>query len=742
MSTATAPVRAATTSGRGRGQLGRNLLAIGRRVGGLRGTGGLRWVLLLAAFLALTWGMVGGLLAQAVYDHRAEISRERTPVTAEDGPVRWGAASSFVGERIVVWIAIDQVAGGTDPSAPLPPGVAAWPQPGEAVVSPALAELLAEVGLPDRYGRVVGLVDPAALASPSELIAYARSPRPWLNERDGLRVAGFGVGPGETFDPFTGEVLYDRDVLELWVLAGLLMWLPGLLALASASRVADSATRRRHVLLARLGASARHRMVISLPPALSAGAVSAALGIAGLTWFAAANRRVPFTTFVLDAAVVRERLPLLALVTVITPAVGALLAAWLTAGRLGRLDAGRLTTPRDRPATARTVILLVVLAFQPWLVGRSGQPVVVMLGTVIGAAAAVLCLPGALADLVRGFAHRRAPRALATGRTGEFLAWRMTAARPRALARLAAALTGLIVIVAHALVVLGLFLGSDLQARQTAAQVGDAVGVVPLNDTAAAAAAATLATDNGLVAVRLDQHMIDDSAEVIAECGDLEALGLACAAGVLEPGSGPSWLAPVLAWYHGQQATMVLADPAAYAGDPETTSLSVLLMADPDGRRVDIDRLTRDAYENLEVPITVDSVMGSELRGAADLAAKSSWVYVFGAPGVIVLLLVGALTWAAVTIEETTHVLASPVLADQASVLDAVAAIRIALPVLLGGVAGVLVSAWLLLPHTAANHTPLPFGYFTSVLVATVLAAAMAGAAGRRLLGRRDRDDT
>lgn len=727
-----------------RRQLARNLLAIGRRTGGPRRIGALRWALLLSALLALTWALIGVLLTHAVYDHRAEITRERTPVHAADGPVRWAAAASFVGEHQVALIALDTVDGAIDAALPLPPGVPAWPEPGQAVVSPALAEVLERLELPDRYGHVVGTVADDALASPSELIAYVRPPRA-LTEANSERITSFGVSRAEQVEPFTGEVLYDRDERELWALALLLLGVPGVLALAAASRVTDTAARRRHLLLTRLGAGACQRSVIALPPAATAATTSAGVSLAALVWFAGADRRLPFTHFVLDATVVRGQLPFLLAATVVTSVIGAVAAAWMTAGRIGRQNAVRLTTPRDRPARARTAALLLIIAVHPWVVGRSGHPLLVTLATFAAAATVILCLPGAMADGVRGYARRRAPRALADEKTGHFVAWRMTSARPRAMARLAGAMTGLVVIVAHAVVILGMFLAPGAAITQTAARVGDSVAFVPVaNDDAGATVAAglSLAADHDLAAIRLDQYVLDERVELIATCPDLNGLGIGCKDGRLPPGAGPSWLHTVTAWYSGQTVDVVATNPATHRGETEQMSASLLLVADPAGGDVDIDELSRDAYLAAKVPIAVDRMLGPELRGADDLADKSSWVYVFGLPGAVALLLVSTLAWAAVTIEETQNVLASPILADQPPLLDAIATIRIALPVLLGGLAGVAISAWLLWPHTSAQQTALPWNYLTIVTICTMLTAAAAGVLGRRLLGRHDRNNS
>ena len=62
------------------------------------------------------------------------------------------------------------------PDAPLPPGVARLPGPGELVVSPALARRLRDPLLRDRIpGRVVGTIGDAGLVGPAELAYYGGS---------------------------------------------------------------------------------------------------------------------------------------------------------------------------------------------------------------------------------------------------------------------------------------------------------------------------------------------------------------------------------------------------------------------------------------------------------------------------------------------------------------------------------------------------------------------------------------
>ena len=76
-------------------------------------------------------------------------------------------------------------------STPKPPGMASWPQPGETLLSPALASQYA-VGSTSPWGVVAGTIDTPALSNPREKFFYARPQGP-LPEQWGDPVDSFGV---------------------------------------------------------------------------------------------------------------------------------------------------------------------------------------------------------------------------------------------------------------------------------------------------------------------------------------------------------------------------------------------------------------------------------------------------------------------------------------------------------------------------------------------------------------------
>lgn len=743
----------------GRRQLRKNLLRIGSWSAAPRGVNALGSVLALLGLLAVSLGLVAGVVASVIYAHRAEVSQARAPVVAEAPAVYWMPVTSGVDERIVEVIALEPVV--DDP--PLPPGVERWPEPGEAVLSPAMHELLAERGVPDRYGRPVGQIGREGLASQTELLAYVRLPMP-VDEEQAWPVAGFGVPSSGDSSPI-GEVAYDRSVVEFWSMSVLLMVVPGVIALTAAARVADAETRRRHVLLVRLGAGRRARTLIALPRVLLPAGVSLLVSVALVVAASRFDLTVPFKGNIVDASVMTEVRPALLAIVVATHVVAAIALAFLSASRQGKSSASRLIAPSDRPAWVRTGVLMLVLAGQPWVIARVDDPTVIGLATWAAAVISVICLPAALATGLRAASAWRARRNLTSGAVGRFLGWRITGYRSRALARLTAAVAALVIVVAHAAAVLALFTGPALEARLVADRIGtslmvasprqgEAGDVVEFARDRDLATVAVTTTERVLVDEdRMTSRTVSEEVTLTGECPDLKALGVACSTGPLAQ-DGPSARArlDVLAAWHGRPVPgtmeVVVGPPDSgtehdgregYEDDGyEHLEWSSLMLLSRDGGDLDGVALARDAYREGLV-IDIEQLGAGAIRGAVDLLHKSYWLFVFGVPGVLTLLLVGALTWAAVVIEESGALVRSPLLAERQDVFDAVAAVRIALPIAVGGVAGAAVTAWLLWPHVRTGAAQLPTGFLVAVVLATLVVAVLAWWAAQHLMATTSR---
>ncbi|ROO63383.1 FtsX-like permease family protein [Micromonospora sp. Llam0] len=243
------------------------------------------------------------------------------------------------------------------PQAPLPPGVAQLPGPGEAVVSPALAELLAGPDgalLAPRVGeRIIGEIGPAGLTGPAELAFYRGVDT--LDTESHERVAAFGGGqPGEPFGPVLTLLL---------VVIFVVLLLPIVVFLGAAVRFGGASRDRRLAALRLAGADRRMITRIAAGEALT----GALLGLAVGALLFAIGRQVAPLMQVWDLSVfasdIRPPAVLVALVAVAAPlaavAVGLAALRGVVVEPLGVVRRG---TPRRRRPWWRLAVPLAGLA--------------------------------------------------------------------------------------------------------------------------------------------------------------------------------------------------------------------------------------------------------------------------------------------------------------------------------------------------------------------------------------------
>jgi len=243
------------------------------------------------------------------------------------------------------------------PQAPVPPGVAQLPGPGEAVVSPALAELLAGPDgalLAPRVGeRIIGEIGPAGLTGPAELAFYRGVDT--LDTESHERVAAFGGGqPGEPFGP---------TLTLLLVVVFVVLLLPIVVFLGAAVRFGGASRDRRLAALRLVGADRRMIARIAAGEAL-AGAL---LGLAVGALLFAIGRQVAPLVQVWDLSVfasdIRPPAVLVVLVAVAAPlaavAVGLAALRGVVVEPLGVVRRG---TPRSRRPWWRLAVPLAGLA--------------------------------------------------------------------------------------------------------------------------------------------------------------------------------------------------------------------------------------------------------------------------------------------------------------------------------------------------------------------------------------------
>ncbi|TXS16697.1 FtsX-like permease family protein [Streptomyces sp. adm13(2018)] len=159
--------------------------------------------------------------------------------------------------------------------APVPPGLTALPRPGEAIVSPELAKLLAAnprtAGLVP--GRVSSTIAPTGLGGPDELFAYIGTTPDKLPAARQLGYFGSESVRDELLDPSTLDVL--RFTLGCVVLLPLVIFLSVCAQLSGASRA------RRLAALRLVGLSAKDTLRVNAAESAAAALIGSLIGVMG-----------------------------------------------------------------------------------------------------------------------------------------------------------------------------------------------------------------------------------------------------------------------------------------------------------------------------------------------------------------------------------------------------------------------------------------------------------------------------
>ena len=259
-------------------------------------------VLVTAAAVALGVGLllaalagVNGLHAQtdrgAWLDTSAQASR---PASATDG-LWWLSGTDQFGNQ-----AIDQVdVAAAGPDAPVPPGIAHLPGPGEYDASPALSALLKSEPaneLRERYpGHQIGTIGAAALPSPNSLIIVIGHTARQLSQAPGaVEVGAIQRTPASCYA--CQNTSGSGPVLQ-FILAGgaVALLLPVLILIATASRLSAARREERFAAMRLVGATPRQISVVSAVEAVVAAVAGVAVGFALFFVFRPLLYHVPFT---------------------------------------------------------------------------------------------------------------------------------------------------------------------------------------------------------------------------------------------------------------------------------------------------------------------------------------------------------------------------------------------------------------------------------------------------------------
>jgi hypothetical protein len=388
-------------------------------------------VLVVAAAVALGVGLlfmalagVNGLHAQTARGAWLDTSAKSAPSgSSTSNRLWWLVDTDQYGNQ-----EIDRVdVAPTGPNAPVPPGMAHLPGPGEFYASPALASLLRSVPaneLADRFpGRQIGTIGAAALPSPNSLIIVIGHDARQLSRVSGaFEVRGIQRTLATCYscqnDVGSGPVLQ-------WILAGgaVALLLPVLIFIATASRLSAARREERFAAMRLVGATPRQVSVISAVEATVAAVAGVALGFALFFVLRPLLYHVPFTGAPLAAGDLTLNGTDVALVVIGVP-IAAIFSARLALRRvqISPLGVSRRVTSTP-PRILRIVPLLAGIAMLAYFdaAGKPGsngdQLLELLAGFVLIVVGLVLAGPWFTTAGARLMAHRaRRPATLIAGR--------------------------------------------------------------------------------------------------------------------------------------------------------------------------------------------------------------------------------------------------------------------------------------------------------------------------------------
>jgi hypothetical protein len=237
---------------------------------------GLTALAVAVATLLLQFAVAGNF----AFDARADRTSWRdAPAADGDGTAVLATAVDHLGGESITRIDLAALDGG----APAPPGMDAFPAPGEVWLSPAAADLLE--GVPEseflaRYGdvEVAGELGEEALAHPNEMVAVVgrTADDPALSAE---RFNADAVSPRKIdgFDGGQADAVYGFYMI-LMILAAILMAVPAAVFGAAAARLTVSRRDERLATLRLIGATPGQVMRLTLIETVLAAAAGSAAG--------------------------------------------------------------------------------------------------------------------------------------------------------------------------------------------------------------------------------------------------------------------------------------------------------------------------------------------------------------------------------------------------------------------------------------------------------------------------------
>ncbi|MGL5809180.1 MAG: hypothetical protein ACRCYQ_04470 [Nocardioides sp.] len=682
----------------------------------------LRFVAITTATLMLTGALVVPTLGLLLIDQREHRAAARLPVPASTARpaalhmwFRLPTVTDAAGAAHTVsaiWLApvIDD--------APLPPGVARWPGPGEAVVSPQLRrDLVGGEHPPDLLGRDIGVIAASGLETATERLAYVRPALGAQEAESPVEIAGFGRTGMSSFGG-----LPSANARPTWVSGltwGGLLVTPALVALALAAGIGAETRSGRARQLQAMGADRRHIATVDAAEAATgilagSGLAGAALAVLGLVGFSAPTLdfRIPaeqLRAWWLPCLAALAGAHLVAYLVVLTTRVAQ--RSWLRHRPLGR---------RQRLPAGRALICVGATLAAVWLPALSTSGAVRTLGYYLAAIVVIGTIPAFIGVLLSAIGQRAAAWGMRRGSPGTVLAGRHLALSPARTARLVGG-------VAAAILLVG-------QVQLVASTLGAQYRLAQANQRAFGDLVLTAGTTNrSVMETVIDQlpsgraapvwtaikrpasavsSVSDQVGYVFGSCPALEALGLRCESATLSPVVGQD-----------NKTFAALASEAGFDGG----KIRVVLGRRPDYRRIDelnaslhvistigtdlpADAIRRTANRAIIGGVDLQSTGDSWLSGGVLAVLTQRWIVFWALLGIVPLLIVTALVLAADVLMSARETAAIAALSDRRGWLRVFSAWRVWLPLALAGAYAVLI--YLIMP-TNLTSRGADISYFT-----------------------------
>ncbi|MFF4694403.1 hypothetical protein [Streptomyces chattanoogensis] len=713
----------------------RHMLRIGRAAGRTAEGGRARFWALLAATAIVAVTLCSLSATAATWQGREQRGAARVPVLAghgQQGSALWSRYwDSYQGRQFTVVVIAPLTA-----DAPLPPGVARWPGPGEVFLSPALAEGPTSEDFAHRYGTSVGTISDEGLASPGERLAYVRPTTKMLGTARMEKITGYG-GAGPAF----GDLRVIGPQSSMLAIIGVLLGLPALGLAAAAARMGAAGRDRRDALLHTLGAGRAARAWMDIGAAIRPVCIGAVVAALLTTPFLLVDVQLPWIDYTLYAPDLRR------VGVTLAAAVAASMAMTLGLVLLLRPAAARKgASTRPRTAGSGLLRLLALGSCPAFLVLALTSK---SFGAQRSAAAYLFAVVGVWVTLpwVIGWAASRISRRASrsphhSGAPARLIAARTTAARPGMVVRLVAAMIIAIGVIGQTQIITSLLFARSGDVEQLNSAQGRTMALVQTS-APRLTDAFTAALPKGAHAVAIGTGNIQSdgssaSRVLQAPCSSLRALQLPCPAPGQEANVQYGALDKRLrvSGYQtfGETPAAVRTGPVSAINS--AAGLQAVVFTDID-KPMDIPAVKRAAHLYLSVKALTEPVAEDGAKSFA-VGYQSRWIPFLGTIGTLILLTALALAALSEFLQFSQTLAPLTVLTGRGQVFHTTAFWCLGAPLLGAGAIGTFVHVVLVQPVTGGESgATLSWNLITAVLTATVLLAAAATAAGGSTAARR-----